>query len=75
MLLSVVGTMIRLKSEQRRALSETLRELANLVAGASVLAQLVGQAPPSLKAIGYGIAFWFALVGLSLWLAGGNTDV
>ena len=44
---------------QRTALSETLRELANLVVGALAVGQFVGQEPPSV---------WMALVGIFAWL-------
>jgi hypothetical protein len=36
-------TMLRLTARHREVLTETLRELANLVAGAMVLGQFVGQ--------------------------------
>ena len=62
--------MIRLKRRQRTALGETLRELANLVAGALVLGQFVGEQRLSIWSVLAGIAAWFVLVGLVLLLAG-----
>ena len=62
--------MIRLKPRQRTALGETLRELANLVAGALVLGQFVGERRLSIWSVLAGIAAWFVLVGLVLLLAG-----
>jgi hypothetical protein len=67
-----ITTMLRLKSEQRRALSDTLRELANLVAAALILSQLVGQQHASFGPIVGGIVAWFVLVGFALRLEGGN---
>jgi hypothetical protein len=61
--------MIRLKPRQRTALGETLRELANLVAGALVLGQFVGEQRLSIWSILVGIAAWVVLVGFVLLLA------
>jgi hypothetical protein len=58
--------MLRLKSKQRVALSETLRELANLVAGALVLSQVVGQESPSSRLVFAGVAAWVVLVAFGL---------
>ena len=63
-------TMLRLKNGQRAALSETLRELANLVAGALALGQFVGEQSPSLWLIVAGLLGWFVLVSWGLILAG-----
>ena len=52
--------MLRLDRRQRAALSETVRELANLVAAALVIAQFVAEQPPS---------WWLILVGVSVWVA------
>ena len=60
--------MLRLGPRRRRLLAETLRELANLVVGALVLGQFVGQQAPSPWLMSTGIAVWFVLVGASLWL-------
>jgi hypothetical protein len=61
--------MIRLDRRQRDALSDTVRELANFVAGALVLGQIVAERPRSWL-IGAGIATWITLVGLALVLEG-----
>jgi|RhiMethySRZTD1v2_1073278.scaffolds.fasta_scaffold235702_2 hypothetical protein len=61
--------MIRLERRQRDALSETLRELANLNAAALVVGQIV-IAQPRLSLILAGIAFWLAFVGWALLLEG-----
>jgi len=55
--------MIRLERRQRDALSETLRELANLNAAALVVGQIV-IAQPRLSLILAGIAFFARLRGL-----------
>ena len=62
--------MLRLKTGRRAVLVETLRELANLVAGALVLGQLVGQQPSSLWVIFGGVAAWLVLVAVAIQLAG-----
>lgn len=67
---SATPTMLRLKPRRRTVLVETLRELANLVAGALVLAQFVGQQPMSLGLFLAGVAAWFTLVGLAMLFAG-----
>jgi len=62
--------MLPLKPRQRSALGETLRALANLVAAALVLSQLVAQQSVSWGRIGTGIAAWFGFVAIALWLIG-----
>ena len=64
--------MLRLTLEQRRALSDTLRELGNLVAAALILSQLVGQQHASVAPIVGGVFTWFVLVGFALRLEGGK---
>ena len=63
-------TMLRLNARQRAVLVETLRELANLAAGALVLGQFVGQQPLSLGTVLDGIALWVVLVGWAVLLSG-----
>jgi len=60
--------MIRLDQEQRGALSDTVRDLANLVAAALVLSQFVGERPFSWPVVTMGAMAWLTLVvfGLSL---------
>lgn len=62
--------MIRFERRQRTALSETLRELANLAAAAFVLGQFVTSQPLSWRLMLMGIAFWIAFVGVGLLLEG-----
>jgi len=58
--------MIRLDQRQRAALSETIRELANLAAAALVLGQFVGEPPLSWRLMLMGAAAWIALVTFGL---------
>lgn len=66
--------MLRLRPRRRAVLVETLRELANLTAGALVLGRFVGQQPFSFALVLGGIAAWFVLVGLALSIAEGKDD-
>jgi hypothetical protein len=68
-------TMLRLDRAQRKALGDTLRQLANLVAGALVLGPFVGQRPASVTIAAAGIAIWIVFVVFGLWLAGERADV
>ena len=63
-------TMIRFERRQRSALSETLRELANLAAAALGLGQFVMVQPFSPLLMLMGIGFWIAFVGVGLLLEG-----
>jgi hypothetical protein len=58
--------MIRLDPQQRRALSETIRDLANLVAAALVLGQFVGEDSVSWGPMAVGGAAWIGLVMFGL---------
>jgi hypothetical protein len=62
--------MLRLKKQQRAVLVETLREPANLAAGALVLGQVVGERPLSPWLVLGGVAVWFVLVGAAVRLTG-----
>jgi hypothetical protein len=64
--------MLRLKPHQRAALGETVRDLANLSAGALALGQFVGQQSPSWRLILAGALIWLVLVSLALALLGDN---
>lgn len=68
------ATMLRLKPRRRAVLVETLRELANLTAGALVLAQFVGQRPLSVGLALAGVASWVALVVMAVVLAEERSD-
>ena len=74
MAVAFAATMLRLKARQRAALGETLRELANLVAGAFVLGQFAGERRPSVGLFLAGMTAWVAIVGLALVLEGGKDD-
>ena len=65
-------TMLRLGSRRQTVLSEAFRELANLSMAALVLAQFAGGGRWSFAVFSAGIAMWFMLVGLALFLAGGE---
>ena len=67
-------TMLRLKARRRVVLVETFRELANLVAGALVLSQFIGQQALSLWLVLAGVAMWVLLLGLALLFAGGGDN-
>lgn len=54
--------MLRLSQNRRAALSETLRDLANLVLGALTVGQFVGEQPPSVVLILFGAFSWVFLV-------------
>ena len=62
--------MIRFERRQRSALSETLRELANLAAAAFVLGQFVMSQPLSWGLMLLGIVLRVAFVGVGLVLEG-----
>ena len=62
--------MIRFERRQRSALSDTLRELANLAAAAFVLGQFVMSQPLSWGLMLLGIVLWVAFVGVGLMLEG-----
>lgn len=64
--------MLRLKREQLAELSETLRDLANLVFGAFVLGQFLAQEPLSWWLLLVGLLSWVLLVSFALVLSGGR---
>jgi hypothetical protein len=66
--------MLRLNQDQRTALGETLRELANLVIGALALGQFVGEEPPSVWMAFAGTLGWLILVAWGVFLTGDRTD-
>jgi hypothetical protein len=65
--------MLRFNRARRTVLSDTLRELANLVVAALVLGQFAG-GHRSLLLIFGGMTAWVLLVGAALVCAGGSTD-
>jgi len=66
--------MLRLDQARRNALSETLRDLANLVVGALTVGQFVGEQPPSVRLILFGAFSWVFLVAWGIFPAGGRGD-
>lgn len=62
--------MLRLGQRRRAALSETVRELANLFVAGLVIGQLITDRPFSWSLGMAGIALWTALVAVSLRLEG-----
>jgi hypothetical protein len=66
--------MLRLNQAQRTALSETLRELANLVVGALALGEFVGEEPPSIWMALAGIFGWVLFVAWGVFLTGVRTN-
>lgn len=66
--------MLRLKQKQRTALSDTVRQLANVAAATLAFGQFVGQRSISIVLVITGLTLWGVLVGFGVWLAGGNGD-
>jgi hypothetical protein len=62
--------MLRLNQQQRTELSETLRELANLVFAAFVLGQFLAAEAMSWWLFAAGLLLWTVLVGGALILSG-----
>jgi hypothetical protein len=62
--------MLRLNRQRRQELSETLRDLANLVFAAFVVGQLVGDGSLSWPVMLLGSVSWCALVGFASTLSG-----
>lgn len=62
--------MLRLKREQRAFLAETVRDVANIAAGAMVFGQFLGNQMFSMWIAIGGVAVWIALVTWAIELAG-----
>jgi len=62
--------MVRLGQGQRTLLAETLRDIANIAAGAMVFGQFLGSETFSAWIAVFGIGLWGAFVGLATVLAG-----
>ena len=58
--------MLRVATRQRAALSETLREFANLAVAALVLGQFIGTRPLSWRLMGVGALVWLLCLALAL---------
>jgi hypothetical protein len=64
--------MVRLNREQRMLLAETLRDIANIAAGAMVFGQFIGSQTLSYSIAAFGMGVWVALVTFAMVLAGGT---
>jgi hypothetical protein len=53
-------------------LAETLRDIANIVAGAMVFGQFIGSQTLSYSIAAFGMGVWVALVTFAMVLAGGT---
>ena len=63
--------MVRLNRQQRMLLAETLRDIANIAAGAMVFGQFIGSQTLSYSIAAFGMGVWVALVTFAMVLAGG----
>jgi hypothetical protein len=54
--------MLRLTRSQRSLLAETLRDIANIAAGAMVFGQFIGSQAYSLRVAVFGMGVWVTLV-------------
>ena len=55
---------------QRTLLAETLRDIANIAAGAMVFGQFIGSQTFSVRIAAFGMGVWVALVAFAMVLAG-----
>ena len=62
--------MVRLTHAQRALLAETLRDIANIAAGATVFGQFIGSQIFSFSIAAFGMGVWVALVAFAMVLAG-----
>ena len=62
--------MLILQREQRRLLAETVRDIANVAAGAMVFGQLLADRPFSPWLALFGGLLWSGLVIVAVWFAG-----
>ena len=66
-------TMVVLTKEQRILLAETVRDIANIAAGAMIFGQTLGGYPFSWSIAAGGVVLWIAFVAWSIVLVrGGN---
>ena len=64
--------MVRLNRQQRMLLAETLRDIANIAAGAMVFGQFIGSQTLSYSIAAFEMGVWVALVTFAIVLAGGT---
>lgn len=62
--------MVRLKSEPRAVFGEKLLDLGNLAAAALVFSRFVERQPLSWTIMLAGVAIWFGIASIALWLMG-----
>ena len=61
--------MVRLTLGQRTLLAETLRDIANIAAGAMIFGQFIGSETFSFRIATFGMGMWLALVAYAIVLA------
>ena len=61
--------MLRLTHPQRVLLAETLRDIANIAAGAMVFGQFIGSQTFSFRIAAFGMGVWIVLVAFATVLA------
>ena len=71
---ALVTTMVGLGPVRRALLAEALRELANPIAAALVLGQLVGEGRLSVSLLASGCALWLVLLGAAVLVAPEKAD-
>jgi hypothetical protein len=64
--------MLRLDRKQRTVVADTLRQLANIVLGGTVIVQFVGAQPRSMLLAAGGIGAWWILFVTAVAFAGGQ---
>ena len=64
--------MVGFDRSQRRLLAETVRDIANIAAGAMVFGQFVAGGPFSLPVAIFGGGLWVVLVGYAVVIAKGS---
>lgn len=66
--------MVRLRQRKRALVAETLRDIANIAAGAMVFGQFLADAMFSASVAFGGMALWFVFVGCAILLATEGRD-
>ena len=61
--------MLRLKPQQRAVLTDKVPDMANIVAGAIVIAFSIGETRVSWQLLSVGIAFWAAALAFAVIIA------
>jgi hypothetical protein len=66
------STMVGFDRSQRRLLAETVRDIANIAAGAMVFGQFVGGGTFSIRLAMFGGGLWVVCVGYAVVIAKGS---